>query len=111
MRSIWVGCQASLSRFSSVLESPATQSLARDHLAYYCDLVTDRQQRTYDIVREHHALTVARVNRRNPALADALRPVPNVGGWAWVYNTATTVRQGAKPDTDAQLFKAKLSLN
>ena len=36
------------------------QSLARDHLA--CgDLATDHQQRAYDIVREHHALTVSRV--------------------------------------------------
>ena len=31
------------------------QSLARDHLAY-CDLATDRQQRAYDIVREHEFL-------------------------------------------------------
>ena len=28
------------------------QSLALDHLSY-CDLATDRQQREYDIVREH----------------------------------------------------------
>ena len=40
------------------------QSLARDDLAY-CDLATDRPQRAYDIVREHHALPVARVERRN----------------------------------------------
>ena len=60
------------------------QSLARDHLAY-CDL-TDRQQRAYDIVREHHGLTVSRVERRNSALTDALRAVPKfaVGGWVWV---------------------------
>ena len=50
------------------------QSLARDHFAY-CDLVTDRQQRAYDIVREHHALAVSRVECRNSALSDALRPV------------------------------------
>ena len=43
------------------------QSLARDHLAY-CDLATDRQQRAYDIVRKHHALTVSRVNQRNSCL-------------------------------------------
>ena len=63
------------------------QSLARDHLAY-CDLATDRQQRAYDIVHEHHALTVSRVERRNSALTDALRAVPKftVGGWVWVYN-------------------------
>ena len=61
------------------------QSLARDHLAY-CDLTTDRQQRAYDIVREHHALTVSRVERRNSALSDAQRTVPEfaVGGWVWV---------------------------
>ena len=59
------------------------QSLARDHLAY-CDLTTDRQKRAYDIVRAHHALTVSRVNRRNSALTDALRPAPNFAthGWA-----------------------------
>ena len=69
------------------------QSLARDHLAH-CDLATDHQQRAYDIVREHHALTVSRVKRRNSALSDALRAVPKfvVGGWVWVYNTAATIR-------------------
>ena len=58
------------------------QSLARDHLAY-CDLTTDRQKRANDFVREHHVLTVSRVNRRNSALADELRPAPNfaTGGW------------------------------
>ena len=88
------------------------QSLARDHLAY-CDLATDRPQRAYDIVREHHALTVSRVERRNSALTDALRAVPKfeVGGWVWAYNTAATIRQGAKTDTDAKVLKAKLSLN
>ena len=88
------------------------QSLARDHLAY-CYIATDRQQRAYDIVREHHALTVSRVERRNSALSDALRAVPKftVGGWVRVYNTAITIRQGAKTDTDAKVLKAKLSLN
>ena len=88
------------------------QSLARDHLAY-CDLATDRQQRAYDIVRKHHALTVSRVNRRNSALADALRPTPKfvVGGWAWVYNSTSTIRQGVKANTDAKVIKAKLALN
>ena len=88
------------------------QSLARDHLAY-CDLATDRQQRAYDIIRAHHALTVCRVERRNSALSDALRAVPKfvVDGWVWVYNTAATIRQGAKTDTDAKVLKAKLSIN
>ena len=61
------------------------RSLARDHLAY-CDVATDRRQRANDIVRKHHALIVSRVNHRNSALANALRPAPKfaVGGWAWV---------------------------
>ena len=84
----------------------------RDHLAY-CDLATDRQKRANDIVRAHHGLTVSRVNRRNSALADALRPAPNftVGGWAWVYNSASTIRQGVKANTDAKVLKAKLRLS
>ena len=77
--------------------------MARDHLAY-CDQATDRQQRANGIVRKHHTLTVSRVNRRNSALADAVRPAPKfaVGGWAWVYNSASTVRQGVKANTDAR---------
>ena len=88
------------------------QSLAHDHLAY-CDSATDQQKRTNDIVRAHHALAVFRVNRRNSALADALRTAPNftVGGRAWVYNSASTIRQGVKANTDAKVLKAKLALN
>ena len=88
------------------------QGLARDHLAY-CDLATDQQKRANDIVRAHHALTVSRVNRRNSALPDALRPAPNfaTGGWARVYNSASTIRQGVKANTDAKVLKAKLALN
>ena len=88
------------------------QSLARDHLVY-CNLATDRQKRANNIVCAHHALTVSRVDRRNSALTDALRPAPNfaVGGWAWGYNSASTIRQGVKPNTDAKVLKAKLSLN
>ena len=88
------------------------QSLARDHLAY-CYIATDRQQRAYDIVREHHALTVSRVERRNSALSDTLRALPKFagGGWVWLYSTALTIRQGGKTDTDAKVLKAKLSLN
>ena len=29
----------------------------------------------------------------------------------WVYNTAATIRQGAKTDTDAKILNVKLSLN
>ena len=88
------------------------QNLARDHLAY-CDLATDWQKRANDIVRAHHRLTVSRVNHRNSALADALRPAPNfaTGAWTWVYNSASTIRQGAKANTDAKVLKAKLALN
>ena len=52
-------------------------SLAHDHLAY-CDLASERQQRANDIIREMHALTVSRVERRNSVLAEALRQVPNL---------------------------------
>ena len=88
------------------------ESLARDHLAY-CNLATDRQKRANNIVYAHHALTASRVNRRNSALTDALRPAPNfaVGGWAWVYNSASTIRQGAKANMDAKVLKGKLVLN
>ena len=87
------------------------QCLACDHLDY-CELTTDRQKRANDIVRAHHALTVSRVNRRNPALTDALRPAPNfsVGGWARVYNYASTIRQGVEVNTDAKVPKANLAL-
>ena len=111
-RPIWVGCHASLTIFERAGVADH-QSLARNHPAY-CDLATDRQQYAYDsIVREHQALTVARVNCRNSALSDKLRPVAKftVGGWAWVYSTAATICQGVKADTDAKILKAKLSLN
>ena len=88
------------------------QRLARDHLAH-CDLANYRQKRASDIVRAHHAPTVSRVNRRNSALADALRPAPNfdVSDWAWVDNSASTTRQGVKANADAKVFKAKPALN
>ena len=67
----------------------------------------------YDIVREHHVLTVSRVERCNSALSDALRPVLKFvfGDWVWVNNSDATIRQGGKTDTDAKVLKAKLSLN
>ena len=33
-----------------------------------------------------------------------------MGGWAWVYNSAATIEQGAKKGTDAAVLKTKLSL-
>ena len=88
------------------------QRLARDHLAY-CDLAPERQQRANDIVREMHASTVSRVERRNSALSDALRQVLNfvVGNWIWPYSTASTIRQGATAGTDAKVLKTKFALN
>ena len=51
--------------------------------------------------------------RRISVLSDALREVPKfaVGGWVWVYNTAATIHQGAKTNTDANVLKAEISLN
>ena len=88
------------------------QRIARDQLACV-DLAADRQRRSYAQVREQHALDIARVERRNSALSDGLKQLPTyaIGGWVWVYNTAATVRQGAKAGTDAKVLKAKLSLN
>ena len=86
--------------------------MARNHLAY-CDLATDRQQHPNDIVRAHHTLTVSRVTRRNSALPEALRPASNfsAGGWAWVYNSDSTIRPGVKANTDAKVLKVKIALN
>ena len=88
------------------------QNLDRDQLAY-CDLARERQQRAYELVREQHALTVARVNGRNSALSDALlrRPQYAAGGWVWIYNTAATIRQGLRKGADTKILKEKLSLN
>ena len=42
-----------------------------------------------------------------------LRPAPKfaVGGWDWVYTSASTIRQGVKANTDAKVLKAKHALN
>ena len=88
------------------------QSLDRDHLAY-CDLARERQQHAYELVREQHALTVARVNGRNSTLSGVLLRSPKyvAGGWVWVYNTAATIRQGLPKASTTKFFKEKLSLN
>ena len=88
------------------------QSLAVDHLAY-CDLVSERQQRAKGIVGEMRSLTVPCVERQNSALSDALRQVPDfvVGNWVWLYDMASTVRQGAKAGTDAKVLNTKFALN
>ena len=53
------------------------------------------------------------MERRNSALSNALKqpPIYTVSGWVWIYNTAATIRQGAKSGTDAKVLKEKLSLN
>ena len=61
----------------------AHQSLDRDRLVY-CDFARERQQRAYELVREQHALTVARVNRRNSTLSVALFCRPNYVASGWV---------------------------
>ena len=88
------------------------QSLDRHHLVYI-NLATDRQQRAYSLVRELHRLTVSRLQRRIAPIMAALLASPpfSVGGWAWVYNSAFTIRQGAKKGTNATVLKTKLSLN
>ena len=80
------------------------QSLARDHLEY-CDLAADRQPQAYSLVRKQHALTISRVERRNSALSDVQLLIYTVGGWLWIYNTAATIRQGAKSGTDTNILK------
>ena len=87
------------------------QSLDRDHLEY-CDLAADRQRRSHELVRAQHLLSVSRIERRNSALSDALNqlPVYATGGWVWVYNSESTIRQGARSGTDDKVLKAKLSL-
>ena len=83
----------------------------RDRLEYV-DLAADHQRRSYALAREQHALNIARVELRS-ALSDGLKQLPTfaIGGWVWVYNTATTIRQGAKAGTDAKILKGKLSVN
>ena len=96
----------------------AHQSLDRDHFAY-CDLARGRQQHAYELVREQHALTVARVNGRNSTLSDALlrRPKYVAGGWVWVYNTcaqaSTTkfLKKRLRKGVVNKVLKEKLSLN
>ena len=80
----------------------------RDHLVYI-NLATDRQQRAYSLVREPHRLTVSRLQRHNAPIMAAFFASPRlaVGRWAWVYNSASTIRQGVKKGTDATVLKTK----
>ena len=60
-----------------------------------------------------HAIYVSRPNRRNAPNMNALCRSPpfTVGGWAWIYNSAATIRQGAKKGTDATVLETKLYFN
>ena len=51
------------------------RSLARDQLEH-CVLAADRQRRAYALVREQHASTVSRVERRDSALSDEFQTTP-----------------------------------
>ena len=81
----------------------ARQSLDRDYLAY-CDLARERQQRAYELVREHHALKVARVNGLNSTLSDALlRDILILGNWTKPSSVLhPTVPTAACPRSRAQ---------
>ena len=85
---------------------------AQDHPCN-SELDTARQQRAYRAVRELRAVYVSRLGRRNAPIMDALclSPPLAVGGWACIYNTAATIRQGAKRGTNATVLKTKLSFN
>ena len=111
-RFTWADFHVTLRRFSNAPESRDPRVWAVTAWPTATWLQADSSARTC-IVRKHHALTVSRVNRRNSALANALRPVPKfaVGGWAWVHNSASTIRQGVKANTDAKVLKTKLALN
>ena len=87
------------------------QSLGPDYRLH--QPCTDRQQHTYSLVRELHGLTASRLQHRNAPNKAALLASPplSVDGWARVYNSASTIHQGAKKGTDATVLKTKLSLN
>ena len=115
MRSTSAAYPASSPRFPNP-KQPETigghQSLDRYHLVYI-NLATDRKQRAYSLVHELHRLTVSRLQRRNAPIMAALLASPpySVGGWAWVYDSASTIRQGVKNGIDATVLKTKHSLN
>ena len=53
------------------------------------------------------------MERCNSALSDALKQlrIYTIGSWVWVYDTAATIRQGARSGTEVKVLKEKLSLN
>ena len=51
------------------------------------------------------------MERRNSALSDALRRIPNFvdGILVWLYSTTSTIRQGTKAGRDAKVLKTKFT--
>lgn len=98
----------------SLFERPrggGNHSFHRDQLDYY--LATDRQQISYALVREHHALAVPPVACRNSILPDALQKPSGfpIGNWLWVYTSVATIRQGACKGIEETVLKEKLVRN
>ena len=58
------------------------QSLQRDQLDY-CDLARERQRLSYQLVREHQAISSSRIARSNEDLSDVLhkKSLFSVGSW------------------------------
>ena len=85
------------------------QGLEQDQMSYH-DLSRARQRKAFTLVREQHAITVSRLERSNTALYNLMhkRPSWKIGDWVWIYNSLSTIRQGAP---NATVLKTKLSLN
>ena len=72
-----------------------------------CDFATGHHQHSCRVVHEHHTVTVSCTERRIAPVTDALRQFPPfaIGGWVWIYNSAPTIRHGAKKGTYAAVLK------
>lgn len=72
-----------------------------------------RPQKSYKLVHEQHAVTVARFESRNSSLAASLikRQPSKIVDWVWVCNTAVTIHQGVDKNTDDCVLEAKLASN
>ena len=77
------------------------------------DLPTDQQQPSYSLLHKLYRITTSSLQRQNASIMAALSvsPPSTAGGWGWVYNSASTIRHGAKKDTDTTVRKTKLSLD
>lgn len=78
----------------------------------YCSLARDRQINAYDLVREQNTINASHVARANPALDHLMykRPDWSVGNWMWLYNSHSTIHQGANKTRDSPILKHKLAL-